>query len=162
MILVDTSLYIEAAEKEDIRKLLEAIAKTDFVLSCDPVEKEVDRASDFLRSIGKREDSEKLKLIYSELKQGLISLTDRIINLTEAYSKAADHLSKDQHKQMNNDLRIVASASVASVKSILSLNRKTMASSQMIEVYNKINKINGYKTPTFITTIEGLSKLLQP
>ncbi len=161
MILVDTSVYIEASEKEDVRELLYAISKKNFVQSCDPVDEEINDACNFLRSCGKRNDAEKLKIIYMETKQGLINLSDRILDLTRQYNELAYHLSKDQHKKINNDLRIVASASVASVGTILSLNRKTMASEKMIEVYDKINKIKGYRTPKFITTIEGLSKLLQ-
>ena len=161
MILIDTSIYIEAAEKEDVRELIEAISKKSFVLSCDPIEKEIDEASDFLRGINKKEDSEKLKGIYNEIKQGKINLTDRIKNLRDQYINAANHLSKDQKKWITNDLLIVASASVAGVNHILSLNRKTMAAYQMVEIYTKINKLNGYKTPAFITTIEGLVQFLQ-
>ena len=162
MILIDTSIYIEASEKEDVRKLLESIAKKYFVQSCDPIEREINKACDFLRNRGEKGEAEKLKIIYTETKQGLINLSDRILDLTRLYGQLANHLSKDQYKKMNNDLRIVASASVASVQTILSLNRKTMASEKMIEVYNKVNKEKGYRTPAFITTMEGLSKLLQP
>ncbi|HLD41786.1 MAG TPA: hypothetical protein VJB06_02025 [archaeon] len=161
MILIDTSIYIEAAEKEDIRKILQDISKKYFVQSCDPIEREVNKACDFLRSRGKRDDSEKLRIIYNETKQGVIRLSDRILDLTRQYAQVACHLSKDQHKRINNDLRIVASASVASVETILSFNRKTMASEKMVEAYNTVNKTRGYRTPIFITTIEGLRKLLQ-
>ncbi len=64
------------------------------------------------------------------------------------------------NEDIANNFLIVASASVAGVKTILSFNRKTMASDKMIEVYNKVNKIKGYRTPTFIKTVDGLRELL--
>ena len=89
-------------------------------------------------------------------------MSERILDLTNQYVQFAEHLSKDQHKEINSDLRIVASASVAGVKTILPFNRKTMASDRMIIVYNKANKIRGYRTPNFIKSIDGLRELLQP
>ncbi|MBI5347539.1 MAG: PIN domain-containing protein [Candidatus Aenigmarchaeota archaeon] len=160
MILIDTSVYIGAAEDSSIEKLLEDISEKFFVQSCDIVEREINSSSEFLRRTDRKEESEKLKLIYEKIRKGTIRTSERISNLAQEYHKEAGRLSKQQHKDIKNDFLIVASASVAGVKKVLSFNRKTMAAGSMVAVYQLVNGRYNYKTPAFLTTKEGLSVLL--
>ena len=163
MILIDTSIYISAAEDSSIEKMLENISEKCFIQSCDIVEREIRSSSEFLRQTGRKDASEKLKLIYEKIREGTIKTSERISNLAQEYHKEAFRLSKSQHKDIKNDFLIVASASVAGVQKIMSFNRKTMASDMMINVYQLVNAGHKYKTPAFLRTREELSDfLLQP
>lgn len=160
MILIDTSLYIAAMEEVELEKILEELSQKIFVQSCDVIEKEISNSSEFLRKTERKQQSEKLRLIYEKMREGNIKTTDRIIGLAQEYHKESK-LSKNKHKDINNDFLIVASAAVAGVKNILSLNRKTMASDEMIKVYGIVNKKHNYRTPIFLTTRESLSQFLK-
>ena len=160
MILIDTSLYIAAVGDKELEQLLEELSKKNFVQSCDMIEEEVHESSEFLRKTDRNQQSEKLKLVYGKIRQGNIRITERIIGLAKEYHNEAE-LSKKQDKGIDNDFLIVASASVAGLKNILSLNRKTMASEEMKGVYSIINKKYNYKTPVFLTTKEELVKFLK-
>ncbi|MBI5347609.1 MAG: hypothetical protein HZB66_03290 [Candidatus Aenigmarchaeota archaeon] len=161
MILIDTSVYIEAAKDSSIEKMLEQLSEKAFIHSCDVVEKEINLACDFLRRTDRRDQSERLKLIYEETYEGVIRTSERIIKFVEEYHKAAANFSKSQHKDIHDDFLIVASATVAGVKKILSFNRKTMASERAIKAYNTVNSKARYRTPVFLTTREELGKLLE-
>lgn len=160
MILIDTSLYIAAVGDIELEQILEELSRKLFVQSCDIIEEEIHESSEFLRKTDRNTQSEKLKLIYGKIRHGNIRTTERIIGLAKDYHAEAE-LSKKQHKGIDNDFLIVASASVAGVKSILSLNRKTMASEDMKDVYQITNKKQKYKTPSFLTTKEELIKFLK-
>lgn len=160
MILIDTSLYIAAIGDNEFERLLEELSQKTFVQSCDMIEEEIHESSEFLRKTDRNQQSEKLKLIYGKIRQGNIRTTERIIGLAKDYHDEAE-LSKKQHRGIDSDFLIVASASVAGVKSILSLNRKTMASEEMRDVYQIVNKKHDYKTPVFFITKEDLIKLLK-
>ncbi len=160
MILVDTSVYIAAAQDVELEKLLEELSQKVFIQSCDVVEKEIHKSSEFLRKTERKQQAEELKLIYGKMHKGIITTTERIINLVQQYHEGVN-ISRDKHKDIENDFLIVASASVGSVKTILSLNRKTMASEEMKKVYSIVNSRNKYVTPVFLTTREELNKLLK-
>ncbi len=63
---------------------------------------------------------------------------------------------KDKAKDMRDDLRIVAYASIGFVKHIGTLNRKTMASQDAVEIYSRINSDMKLAMPVFIKTKEAL------
>lgn len=160
MILIDTSLYIAAIEDEQLEKILEELSRNVFIQSCDVITEEIHDSSEFLRKTGRKKQSEKLKLIYENIHEGNIRTSDRIIKLSQGYHKEAG-LSKKQHEDIENDFIIIASAVIAGVKNIASLNRKTMASNKMVKLYKIVNSRNKYRTPKFLTTKEELSKLLK-
>ena len=145
MILIDTSIYIAAIEDYQLEQSLEKLSQTQFIQSCDTIDEEIHEASEFLRKTSRKQESEELKLIYSRIRQGNIRTTERIIGLAQQYHKEAE-LSKKQHKNIDSDFLIVASASVAGVKNILSFNRKTMASAEMASIYSAVNKRNNYNS----------------
>src|SRR3989338_10378432 len=126
MILIDTSIYIEAAKDIQVENLLEQLAQKVFIQSCDVVEKEIYRSSELLRKTDRKQQAEELKLIYEKIHKGTISTTERIIYLAQQYHQGAN-LSREKQKDIENDFLIVASAYVGGVKTILSLNRRTMA-----------------------------------
>ena len=160
MILIDTSVYIAAAQDVELEKLLDDLSQKIFIQSCDVVEEEIHDSLEFLRKTDRKQQAEELGLVYAKLHKGNIAKSERIFNLALEYHKEAQ-LSKNQHKDIENDFLIVASASVASVQTILSLNRKTMASEEMVKVYNLVNPRNKYKTPKFLTSREALSQFLK-
>ena len=160
MILIDTSLYIAAVQDIELEKLLEGLSQKAFIQSCDVIEEEIHDSSEFLRRTNRKQQAEKLRLIYDKVHKGNIGKTERIFNLAKEYHKSAE-LSKKQDKDIKNDFLIVASASVAGVETILSLNRKTMASEEMVKIYNTINPRNKYRAPIFLTAREALSQFLK-
>ncbi len=160
MILVDTSFYIDAIRNNEIEKLLEELSQKAFIQSCDIIEKEIHAASEFLRKTGRKEESEKLRLIFDKIHEGNIRTSERIINLAREYHKEAE-LSQKHNKGIASDFLIVASAAIAGVKNILSLNRATMASQHMVQIYSIVNKRKGYRTPVFLTTEEELRRFLK-
>jgi hypothetical protein len=84
-------------------------------------------------------------------------MTERVTSLAEKYSsEVGSKCGKDKAKEMADDLRIVASASIGSVRHIGTFNRKTMASHDAIEIYSKINSDMKLPVPAFIKTKEAL------
>lgn len=160
MILIDTSVYIATIDDSELEGLLEELSQKAFIQSCDVVEEEIHDSSEFLRKTGRRERAERLRLIYAKIIEGTIGKTERIFNLAQEYQKEAG-LSRRQQKDIENDFLIVASAAVAGVKTVLSFNRKTMCSYNMVKVYDSVNGRNRYKTPKFLTRREDLSQLLK-
>jgi len=160
MILIDTSLYITALEVPAIELLLEKLANKEFIQSCEMIDREIHQSVEFLRKKDRKQDAEKLKIIYEQSHEGSITTTDHITSLAEQYQEEAN-LSKKQQKNIAADFIIVASASVAGVKKILSFNRRTMCDDYIIQVYRKVNQRNKLTIPSFITTEEDLRKFLQ-
>lgn len=160
MILVDTSIYIEAAERNEIESLLEILAEREFIQSCDIIEREVLRAAEYLRKTNRKEIGERLRAIYENFAKGTIKTTERVSSLANDYHRACS-LSKKQDRDIENDFLIVACASVAGIKAILSFNRKTMASEQAQLVYKKINDQKHLSIPDFITSENGLREFLK-
>jgi len=159
MLLVDTSLYIEALKDNDMELCLRKLSKNNFILSCEIIENEINSASEFLRKTNRKEDAKRLKEIYRENLGGTIKLTDKVLRLSNCYSSEANNkIGKDKTYKMKNDFRIVASATVAGLKKILTLNRKTMAKPEIMQIYIKVNKNNKFKTPEFIRTKEDILK----
>ncbi len=161
MILIDTSVYIEALTDAELEKSLKEAQNKSFIISSDVIEKEIKEAADHLRKTNRRAESERLNEIYNASISGTIRLTDRVLLIANMYSeKIKQHFGKDKAKDMEDDLRIVACASIAGLKFIGTFNRKTMANNEIIEIYNIINKENKFKTPEFVKSKEGLLALL--
>ncbi len=87
-------------------------------------------------------------------------LIDTSVYINAYSEKVREQFGKDKAKDMKDDLRIVACASVAGLKFIGTFNRKTMASEDIIEIYNSVNKLNKLKTPEFIKSRGTLISLL--
>lgn len=88
-------------------------------------------------------------------------MTDRVVNISNKYSnEVRARFGKGKTSEMEDDFRIVASASIAALKVVATFNRKTMANEEIIQLYEKINKTNDLKTPKFIKTKEGLFAFL--
>lgn len=161
MILVDTSVYISALTDKEVENKIREVAKKAVIMSSLVVEKEVAKSSDFLRKIGKKEDSERLKLLYNLSVGGKIGLTPFILKLSEEYADAVKmKFGKGKAKDMIEDFRIVSAASAAAIPVIATFNRKTMANEDVIGVYRKINEKYRLKTPKFITTKAELIRFL--
>ena len=160
MMLIDTSLYIAAVDDNEMEALLGELAQKTFVQSCEIIDREIHDSMEMLRSSGRKQQAEQLGILYDKIHQGSIRESGRIIELAQEYHKNAG-LSRKQHKDIDNDFLIVASASVAGVAAIASLNRKTMSSEGMVRVYTLINSKNRHKTPAFATTKETLRQLLK-
>jgi len=161
MILVDTSVYIAALTDKEIENMLKCAEKKAFIISSEVIEKEINKASDFLRSIGKKQDAEKLKELYNSTLSGTIKLTDRVINVSDKYTdKVRKKFGKDKAKKMKDDFRIVASASIGGIKDIATFNRKTMANEEIVQIYKEINSKERLKTPEFIKSKDDLFRFL--
>lgn len=161
MILIDTSVYISALADSEIENMIREAGKKAFIISSEVIEREINKASFYLQKIGKRRDSERLKEIYNFAVGGTIKLTERVINISDKYSdEVRINLGKDKANEMEDDFRIVASASVAGIKHIATFNRKTMSNEEIVTVYERINQSSNLKTPKFIKTKGDLFALL--
>lgn len=159
MILIDTSVYISSlADKELEDKLKKSKA---FIISSEVIDDEIKEAEDFLRRTKRRNEAERLREIYNSSIGGTIRFTKRVLGIADQYSeKVKEKLGKDKAKEMRDDFRIVASASIASLKYIATFNRRTMANDVIVPIYNLINHTNKLGTPSFIKTREALFDLL--
>ena len=161
MTLLDTSILIESVDNRKAELLLEKLAGREFIFSCDVIEREIEKAIDFLRKTDRKKQAEKLRLLYEKFRQGSIKTSSRIQNLANQYHhEIGGDISKKEHKNMENDFLIVASASVGGVRHVVSLNRKTMTSSKAINAYKKVNQKNAVKIPTFIKSLEELERFV--
>src|SRR3989344_4433672 len=151
MILIDTSVYIAAITDKEVEKLLMAAGKKKFVISSEVIEKEINSASDFIRKRGDKTGSERLKNIYNSTISGTIKLTERVLKVSEEYSKTVrKNISKARAQEMRDDFRIVSSAAIGSIEAIATFNRKTMSNPEIVTIYKEINGKNALKTPAFI------------
>ena len=161
MILVDTSVYIEALADKELEEKLRGAGKKAFIISSEVIDDEIKEAVSFLRKTRRRDEAERLKEIYNSSTGGTIRLTHRVINIAGFYShEITEKFGKNKSIEMKDDLRIVASASIAGLKYIATFNRKTMANEEIIEIYNKMNNANKLRTPIFINTKKALFDLL--
>ncbi len=161
MILVDTSVYINALTVSEVEDILSKAGKRAFIISSEVIEKEIALAADFLSKRSRKNDAQKLKDIYNRSISGTIKLTDRVLKLSDTYTAEVRHkISKSRANEMKDDFRIVSSASIGSIEAIATFNRKTMANTEIISIYKDINDKNKLKTPKFIRTKEELSKFL--
>ncbi len=161
MILIDTSVYISALTDKELENKIKEAAMKAVIMSSLVVEKEIAKSSDFLRKIGKKEDSDRLKLLYNLSAGGKIGLTPFILKLSDEYANAVKiKFGKKKAKDMIEDFRIVSAASAAAIPAIATFNRKTMADDDIIDVYRKINEKYKLKTPVFIKTKPELIKFL--
>ena len=161
MILIDTSVYINALADEELEKILRESQNKSFIISSEVIEREIKEATDHLRKTGRKIGSERLNEIYNASISGTIRLTDRVLAIASLYSEnVREKFGKDKAKDMKDDLRIVACASIAGLKLIGTFNRKTMANEEIIEIYNTINKLNNLKTPEFVKSRESLVAIL--
>lgn len=161
MILVDTSVYISALADSGVENVLKKAGKKAFIISSEVVEREIEKASDFLRKRGDKVEAQKLKELYTEVISGTIRLTDRAVEISDRYSsEVRKNISKTRAHQMKDDLRIVSSAAVGGIEATATFNRKTMANQEIVIIYNEINAKYKLKTPRFIRTKEELSRFL--
>lgn len=158
-ILVDTSVYIESIKDAEVQNALEKIADKTLVLTSEVIDDEINEATNFLSKTGRKEEAEKLKEIYRKTTGGTIKLTERVVGLSESYSEEmSSKLGRRKAKEMENDIRIVSSAVVAGLDKIITINRKTMASDKIVEIYKTVNSPKKLKTPEFLKTQEELLK----
>jgi len=158
-VLIDTSVYIESVKDTEVQIALEKITAKMLVLSSEVLDEEIEEAASFLRKTGRKEEAEKLKEIYQKTAGGTIRLTERVLDLSETYyNQVSSKLGKEKARKMENDLRIVSSASIAGLNKVITINRKTMASDRIIEIYKSVNSSRKIKTPEFLRTKEELLK----
>ena len=161
MILVDTSVYIEALADKELEEKLRGTGKKAFIISSEVIDDEIKEAVYFLRRTRRRDEAERLKEIYNSSIGGTIRLTHRVANIAGLYSQEIlEKFGKNKSIEMKDDLRIVASASIAGLKYIATFNRKTMANEEIVDIYNKMNNKNKLRTPIFINTKKALFALL--
>ncbi|MBI4162164.1 MAG: hypothetical protein HY513_00645 [Candidatus Aenigmarchaeota archaeon] len=157
MILIDTSVYISALTDQELENVLSEASKKSLIMSSEVIDREIKKAVNHLRATNRKTDSEKLRELYDASIGGTIKLTDRVLSIADKYSDIVkEKFGKDKAKEMEDDLRIVASASIAGLKLIGTFNRKTMASDDIVEIYRNVNNSSKLKTPEFIKSKERL------
>jgi len=149
-VLVDTSVYIESIKDAEVQNALEKIVAKILVLSSEVIDDEIDAAVDFLRKTGRKEEAEKLKDIYRKIVGGSSGLSNSYSSETTL------RFGKRKAEEMKNDLRIVSSASIGGINKIVAINKKTMASDKIMEIYRSVNSTRRLKTPGFLRTKEEL------
>ncbi len=161
MILVDTSVYINALADSEVETMIKTAGQKSFIISSEVIEREIQLASDFLRKRGRKNEAQRLKDLYNSTVSGTIKLTSRILDLSDKYAfEVKNRISKARSSEMKDDFRIVSSATIGSLKAIATFNRKTMSNPEIVSLYIEINKKNKLKTPKFIKTKEEFSGFL--
>ncbi|MBI2583217.1 MAG: hypothetical protein HYW25_00990 [Candidatus Aenigmarchaeota archaeon] len=161
MILIDTSVYINAIADKELEDEIREAAKKAVMMSSLVIEKEIDSAAFHLRRIGKKEDAERLKELYNLSAGGKIGLTPFVSSLTTEYFDAVGRqFGKKRAKKMIDDFRIVAGSSAAALSAIGTFNRKTMANEYIVRIYKEINEKHKLRTPGFIKEKAVLIKFL--
>ncbi len=157
MILLDTSIYIQCLSDKELEQKVGELGRKSFIMSSEVIEREIKEALDFLRKRGDKSNAENLSVIYNSSISGTIKMTERVASLADKYfNEVKSRFGKDKAKKMTDDLRIVASASIGTVRYIGTFNRKTMASQEVIDIYSRINSGMKLSTPAFIQTKEDL------
>ncbi len=127
MILIDTSVYISALTDEELEKALRNASKRSIIMSSVVVEKEIAKASEFLRRTDRKDNSEKLKELYNTCEGGKIGITPFVLYLSDKYFDAVKQKhGKSKAEDMIEDFRIVSAASAAALTAVATFNRKTM------------------------------------
>jgi len=161
MILIDTSVYISALTDKNIERVLIDASKRSIVMSSVVIEKEISKASDFLRKTGRKQNAEKLKELHDICAGGKIGITPFVLRLSDEYFAAVKQRhGKNKAKDMVEDFRIVSAASAAAIAAVATFNRKTMANEEIIEIYKTVNEKHKLKTPRFIRTKAELISFL--
>ncbi|MDI6721581.1 MAG: hypothetical protein QMD85_04265 [Candidatus Aenigmarchaeota archaeon] len=151
MILIDTSVYISAMTDPELEKALIDVSKKSIIMSSVVVEKEITKASGFLRRTYRKENSEKLKELYNTCAGGKIGITPFVLRLSDEYFAAVKQkYGRSKAEGMIEDFRIVSAASAAALATVATFNRKTMGNEEIIEIYKSVNKKHKLKTPHFI------------
>ena len=79
MILLDTSMYIAAAQDVELEKLLDDLSQKIFIQSCDIVEEEINDSLEFLRKTDRKQQAEELGLVYAKLHKGNIAKSEEFL-----------------------------------------------------------------------------------
>ena len=79
MILIDTSVYIAAAQDVELEKLLDDLSQKIFIQSCDVVEEEIHDSLEFLRKTDRKQQAEELGLVYAKLHKGNIAKSEEFL-----------------------------------------------------------------------------------
>ncbi|HLC37131.1 MAG TPA: hypothetical protein VJK05_06025 [archaeon] len=150
--IFDTNVYSKVFEEKNVLSFIDFIEKnkSEFIVyGCRIIRKE-------LRGIGKSTIIEGLKLRNSTL-----TLYDSIVdghNLEVTF--LAEQLAKKYYDELNgvkpfkkleNDLTIVALASLSNLDLIVSEDNKTLASKNFVKVYSKVNEENSISVPEIIS-----------
>lgn len=161
MILIDTSVYISALADSELEKALREASKKSIIMSSVVVEKEISKASDFLRRTYRKENSEKLKELHNACAGGKIGITPFVLQLSDEYFAAVKQkYGRNKAEDMIEDFRIVSAASAAALTAVATFNRKTMGNEEIIKIYKGINEKHKLKTPRFIRTKDALISFL--
>ena len=161
MILIDTSVYISALTDPELEKALREASKKSVIMSSIVVEKEINKASDFLRRTYRKENSEKLKELHDTCAGGKIGITSFVLQLSNEYFTAVKQkYSRSKAEDMIEDFRIVSAASAAALVAVATFNRKTMGNEEIIKIYKKVNEKHNLKTPRFIRSNTELISFL--
>lgn len=156
-ILIDTSVWVECLEDDDLMNRVQQIAQGHEVLFSDTVELELARILNFMEQQDPHEAG-RLKAFYSSIQK-----TQSTKNVESASELANDYLSKGIKigipvRGMKADLSIVAEASLKQVDVIISLNRKSMASDYAKLIYLLVNKAKQLDVPTLLADKAAIRK----
>lgn len=156
-ILVDTSVWIECRENEELKTCIMVASKKFEMCSSEIVEDEIRKAYNFSRR-KRLQHAEEWKLFLESIKRAVVKKRESVIILSEEYYNEGRKMGL-KADEMISDLLIVASASLNNVDFIFTLNRKTMSSSLAQAVYKIVNEKKRLKTPQFITDIATFRRI---
>ncbi|MBI2971431.1 MAG: PIN domain-containing protein [Candidatus Aenigmarchaeota archaeon] len=155
--MIDTSVWLECRIDEELKTAVRHLTEQHELRSSEIVEMEVEAAYGFLRR--KRiEGADVLHELYLDVKKPVIKETRAVSGLAEEYASEAGKLGVATASQMKPDFTIVACAALDNVASILTLNRKTMASDRARLVYSFVNANRKLRTPAFVIGKEAIKR----
>jgi predicted nucleic acid-binding protein len=157
-IVIDTSVWIECLEDQDLKKRLMQIAEKHEAISSVIVDTELKLFFDSLKEHNPSK-AEELMAFYTTTRKTPMPNE----NLEALGELAGEYLSTGVKlglpvRGMKADLSIVAEASLAHADAILSLNRKSMASDYAKLTYLIVNKSKNLQVPTFVSDKHAIRK----
>ncbi len=157
-ILVDTSVWIECVQDEQLRKALENIADKFEIRSTEVIEEEIGKVAEFLRKKKLKERAEFLKNFYLKFKKPVIGSTTSVKKLAGEYLEECRSF-RISPKKLVNDFTIVSAASIDAVNFIATLNRKSMTSDIARSIYAIVNSKHNLRTPDFLNNKESIRRI---
>ena len=153
-VILDTNIYGEIIERDDIDLVLNNISKSNLVIyGCDIITKELRKISKekVTISAGKKKKLRSIILsVYHSLAKKDLAITQEIMEIADlfyiTYIKLGGSISREK---IFSDFIIVALASKNGLDIVYSSDNQTMMSYLSMRTYDVVNTIRKLKTPNF-------------
>jgi len=163
--ILDTNVYGEILIEIDSEKIIKGVKgdKTTYVYGVDVIENELEDAPVGIKLKGKIL-KEAVLTIYKTIIDEELKLSPVAKYLASEYYKEFDKLRKSgkyykildpkvkkySEEDLRIDFQIIAEASLKGIDVVVSTDRRTILSNIAEDTYNKVNRLNGLRTPRLV------------